>query len=368
MKTVLLLTDLFGATGGIQTFNRSLVKAIDEISSKNGSHCSVLVLNDVDNDIDCAPYFDRKRTRYQAFNRSKSKFLAAAVKEAGTATTVVLGHINFAPMTFGLRARNSRLNILLTIFGIDAWGKLTRLQMAGLKNVQRIISISKSTRDKMTAVNSVNGTPIEILPCTLDPLYDHEIALQSRSELALPDGPMILSTSRLDARERYKRIEDVIHALPQIAQKVSDAFYVVVGDGTDRQRLEALASELGVGDRVHFAGRVQDARLASLYNTSDLFILPSTGEGFGIVFLEAMFYGKCCVGARAGATPEVIEDGVTGMLVDPDKPEELVESVVSLLSSASKRKQMGEAGRARLAAEFSGAMFTKRLQSILSAR
>ena len=365
MNTLLLLTDLFGATGGIQTFNRSLVRAVDQISSENGGQCAVLVLNDSNRGNNAHEYFNDQRTRYQAFNRSKSKFLAGAIKEAANASIVILGHVNFAPMTFGLRARNSRLHILLTIFGVDVWGKLTRLQLAGLRNVQRIISISKSTRDRMTAVNNVNGTPIDILPCTLEPRYGQHASLQSRKDLGLPDGRMILSTSRLDTRERYKNIEHVIRAMPSISQRIEDAFYVVAGDGTDRGRLEALAKELGVQSRVRFTGQVQDDQLASLYHTSDLFVLPSTGEGFGIVFLEAMFYAKCCVGARAGATPEVIADGETGVLVDLEQPDELAGAISSLLADEERRKRMGAAGQQRLAAEFSQAIFAKRLESIL---
>jgi phosphatidylinositol alpha-1,6-mannosyltransferase len=156
--------------------------------------------------------------------------------------------------------------------------------------------------------------------------------------------------------------------MPSISQRIDDAFYVVAGDGTDRGRLEALAKELGVESRVRFTGQVQDDQLASLYHTSDLFVLPSTGEGFGIVFLEAMFYAKCCIGARAGATPEVIEDGETGVLVDLEQPDGLADAISSLLGDEERRKRMGAAGQQRLAAEFSQAIFAERLQSILVAK
>jgi glycosyltransferase involved in cell wall biosynthesis len=288
------------------------------------------------------------------------------MSEASNASTVIVGHVNFTPMIFGLLARNSRLQVLLTIFGIDVWSKLSKFQRMGLSKVDRILSISKSTRDKMAAANNLNGTPVNILPCTIEPFYGQNVALISREGLCLPEGKMMLSTSRLDASEQYKRIEDVIAAMPAVLERVPDAFYVIVGDGTDRKRLEDLSEQAGVKERVFFPGYVQDEPLCSYYNACDIFVLPSTREGFGIVFLEAMYYGKPCVGARAGATPEVIEDGVTGLLSDPENPKQLADAITRILQDEQLKVSMGDASRERLNQQFSFPLFAQRLESALT--
>lgn len=367
MKILVLLTDLFDAIGGIQTFNRALVKALDQIGVERGWAISVLVLNDKGRTADSANYCTPGRTAYRGFSGSKPWFLKAAMSEACDASTVIVGHVNFAPMVLGLLARNSHLQILLTIFGIDVWSKLSKLQRMGLSKVDRILSISKSTRDRMAAVNDLNGTPVDILPCTLQPFYGLQVQLKSREELGLPAGKMILSTSRLEAGDWYKGIEEVIAAMPAVLTNVPDAFYVVVGDGADRARLEKLAAEQGIRDNVYFTGRVEDQLLCSYYQSCEVFVLPSTREGFGIVFLEAMYYGKPCVGARAGATPEVIEDGVTGLLTDPKDFELLARILTRLLLDEKLMTSMGSFGLDRLRNEFSFERFRGKLENYVCA-
>jgi len=106
--------------------------------------------------------------------------------------------------------------------------------------------------------------------------------------------------------------------------------------------------------------------LPSYYESCDLFVLPSTKEGFGIVFLEAMYHSKACIGARAGGVPEVIRDGDTGILVDPSKlATEVPEAILRLLNDPALCKTMGERGRKELESNFSFSRFRDRLEQVL---
>src|SRR5690606_18991980 len=117
----------------------------------------------------------------------------------------------------------------------------------------------------------------------------------------LKDGQaVIVSVGRLDRRERYKGQDRVIAALPELAAAGLDPLYLVAGSGDDQPRLEALAAAGGVAHRTRFLGKVPAADLPDLYRAADVFALPSTGEGFGIVFLEAMACGAPAVGLAAG--------------------------------------------------------------------
>jgi glycosyltransferase involved in cell wall biosynthesis len=118
-------------------------------------------------------------------------------------------------------------------------------------------------------------------------------------------------------------------------------------------------------DKVIFTGWVSDNLLPSYYQACDVFALPSLKEGFGIVFLEAMYYAKPCIGARAGGIPEVIEDGKTGFLAEPGDANALADSLSNLLRNATLRREMGRVGQERFEREFSFRKFHERLDNVV---
>ena len=123
----------------------------------------------------------------------------------------------------------------------------------------------------------------------------------------------------------------MIAALPRVLQASPDSFLVLVGDGEDRPRLEQLAHELGVSERTRFLHGLTQDELFACYANCDVFALPSRGEGFGFVFLEAMAHGKPVIGGAHGGALDVIEDGVTGWLVPHGDIERLSLALESLL-------------------------------------
>jgi phosphatidylinositol alpha-1,6-mannosyltransferase len=139
----------------------------------------------------------------------------------------------------------------------------------------------------------------------------------------------------------------------------------IVGGGDGRRELEALAHSLGVERAVKFTGEVADAELSALYATSDLFAMPSRGEGFGLVFAEAMASGLPCIASRFDAGSEVVADGETGLLVDPGNPDELLQAITRFLGDQDLRAKMGQAGRRRASQFFSLASFNQRIEKWL---
>jgi glycosyltransferase involved in cell wall biosynthesis len=165
----------------------------------------------------------------------------------------------------------------------------------------------------------------------------------------------------LSPDDSYKNLDYVIRAMPDVQRRVPDAHLVIVGHGSDRRRLEAVARDAGAADIVHFAGFVAAERLPSFYQHCDVFVLPSVGEGFGIVFLEAMFFAKPCLGARATAVPEVIEHGVSGWLCDPTELDRLHAPIADLLLDSELSTRLGAAGQRRLVEHFSFDAFRARV-------
>ena len=176
----------------------------------------------------------------------------------------------------------------------------------------------------------------------------------------------LLSVCRLDRNEQYKGVDQVIEALPAVSLQVPDVQYFVVGGGTDIERHKQLAVEVGVADRVHFLGFVDDLTLRACYQTCDIFVMPSGGEGFGFVFLEAMQNGKPVVAANSGGAPEVVQDSVTGALVEYGDVAQLAETLVRLCLDPSSRARMGQAGYERLHQHFNFPRFKQTLIDILS--
>jgi glycosyltransferase involved in cell wall biosynthesis len=165
----------------------------------------------------------------------------------------------------------------------------------------------------------------------------------------------------MDPRERYKGHDELLAALADLPA----ARLVVAGDGDDRGRLEARARSLGLEDRAAFTGFVSEATLAALYSRCAAFVMPSRGEGFGLVYLEAMRAGKPVVAARGSAAEEIVVDGVTGLLVDPEDRAALAGAVAALLDDPEKAERMGMAGRERYRDEFGWERFYSRMEGLL---
>ena len=365
---LVLLSDLLDAVGGIQTFNRSLVKALDSIAAERRWRVELLVLNDRRRDHYESRYFNPEQVSCRAFRRGTAGFALAAVHAARRATTAIIGHVNFCPVLPLMKVAAPGLHSALVVHGIEVWKPLPWLQRWGVRHLDEVLTVSDFTRDEMRLHNDVNGLAFTTFPDTLDPFYSAPDVSGARTRLGLPAGPMLLSVSRLHRSEFYKRIDLVIEAMPAVLKQVPHAFLVVVGEGSDLERLRRLAAQLGIDDRVRFAGRVSEDELPLYYEACDVFVLPSLKEGFGIVFLEAMQYAKPCIGARAAAVPEVILDGETGLLAAPGDPRSLERAIVTLLADEGERRRMGEAGLLRLQDHFAFAMFRARLEEVLCRR
>ena len=122
---------------------------------------------------------------------------------------------------------------------------------------------------------------------------------------------MLLTVSRLAASERYKGHDRVISVLPRVLERSPDVAYLVVGDGDDRQRLEEMAQKAGVAHAMRFAGHVPHQELPDYFRLADVFVMPSTGEGFGIVFLEAAASGLPVIGGNRDGSVDALAEAIS---------------------------------------------------------
>jgi phosphatidyl-myo-inositol dimannoside synthase len=231
-----------------------------------------------------------------------------------------------------------------------------------------VIAPSRDTAQHLISDQKIRTERVRRLPWGLDPEF--EVRLQAPvpppRPAAFPDrARIILTVGRWDPAERYKGADTLISSLPRVLQAVPDAVLVLAGDGDDRLRLEHLASETGVADHVHFLFGLTQEELFACYAHCDVFALPSRGEGFGLVFLEAMACAKPVIGGAHGGTPDVIEDGVSGVLVLHGDVAILSTALVSLMADPVRAREMGMRGCERVQSDYTFERFQSGLGDVM---
>ncbi len=196
---------------------------------------------------------------------------------------------------------------------------------------------------RITVVN--NGT---------DPtLFAPRDAATLRDRLGLNGKMVLLTVCRLVPR---KGVDTTLQTLPALVREVPNLMYVVVGDGPDLARLEALALSLGIAPHVRFLPGVDYADIVQYYNAADVVTMPCRGEppeveGFGIVFLEANACEKPVVGTYSGGIPDAVRHEETGLLVEPGDVEGLTAGILRLLTDTDFARRLGRQGRERVVKE-----------------
>src|SRR5262249_12747479 len=147
---------------------------------------------------------------------------------------------------------------------------------------------------------------------------------------------VLLTVGRLSSLERCKGFDEVIELMPRLLVRYPDIRYLIVGDGDDRSRLEAKAQSLAPG-KVVFAGHALESEKVAHYNLADAYVMPSRGEGFGIVLIEAAACGVPIVGSHVDGSREALLDGKIGRLVNPLNPNELFNAISAALEERSER-------------------------------
>jgi phosphatidylinositol alpha-1,6-mannosyltransferase len=170
---------------------------------------------------------------------------------------------------------------------------------------------------------------------------------------------------RIDASESYKGHRELIEAWPRVRKQVGDAQLLIAGDGTGRAALEQLARRSAPDSGIEFLGFVPDHEVHGLFRRSDVFAMPSRGEGFGLAYIEAMRFGLPVIASIHDAAPEINLHGVTGLNVDLADASALPTALIQLLAEPQLARSYGEAGQARWAAHFRFACFRERFSAAL---
>lgn len=216
------------------------------------------------------------------------------------------------------------------------------------RNIRRspcVITTSRYAAGRIAGYYGVTPGRIRQVPELIDLEAWRPELSESAVGPAAGNEPALLAVAHLYPR---KSIADLLRALALLPPRWRYVRLHIVGVGPEWARLQALTDQLRLRARVTFLGHVSRARLAAEYRRCVLFCLPSRQEGFGIVYLEAMAAGRAIVACRAAAVPEIVDDGVTGLLTKPGDPTALAGALTELLDDPARRARLGEAGRERV--------------------
>ncbi len=354
------------APGGIQRAGRHLAFVLSEFAAAHKMEYRILSLNDTQ-ELHRMRVSDREFV-FTGAARGKARFAASAVRAARRHPKIVLAaHPNLAPIVGTMQMVAPRMKSIVCTHGVEVWEPLSRWRRNSLRKADLVLAPSRATADFVASLQGVPPGKIRVLPWALDPDFELASAAVSGSRLpeAFPSGPVVLSVGRWLATERYKGMDTLILAMPRLLLRWPTLQLVLVGSGDDHGWLEAIARESGVRLHVHFLRGLSYGELSACYAAADIFALPSRGEGFGFVYLEAMARSKPVIGGAHGGAPEVIQDGVTGYLVQHGDSVQLATSVDAILSNPDLARQMGERGRERVDREFRFPAFAKSFKKIL---
>jgi glycosyltransferase involved in cell wall biosynthesis len=279
----------------------------------------------------------------------------------GRGRLVLVGHINLLPLVYVAYLLGLTQRYILVLHGIEAWRKHHWIYRRATCHAFAVVATSKYTVREFC---HLNGIPADL--CVIIPLSSGSRP-PDEARLAPGDTLRLLTVSRLSAADAYKGIDTILHALAQALTLGMNVTLDLVGDGDDRGRLVELAGMLHIDGMVRFHGSIPDEDVARLLRTSQVFVMPSKCEGFGIVFVEAMAAGLPCIGANHGGTPEVIEHGETGFLIEHGDVDQLLFYIRQLLDTPGLYQRMSDAARRRATTTLGRDAVARQWRQLLSA-
>ncbi len=274
---------------------------------------------------------------------------------------ILVWHMALLQLVPFLRAPNARIVVFL--HGIEAWRRQNVWTRRMLPRVNLFLANSRYTYERFL---NTNPHLTKVAHCVV-PLG----ADSPTGEIIAPTHASVLMVSRLERGEDYKGHRQMLGVWTRVRaqmnlQQIPDAQLWIAGEGDLRADLEHLARAENVRDSVQFFGRVSDARKQELLRACRAFAMPSRGEGFGLVYVEAMRAGRPCLVSDADAGREVVNPPEAGLAVNPDDADALVRAVVRLLTPGDEWHNLARAAQKRYVENFTAAHFQQRFRKVLA--
>ncbi len=366
-KIVFLTLKVFAATGGIEKVCRVAGKALYERAVVNKSKLLINSMYDQQCDADENKYFPSEI--FSGFGEAKISFILSSVRAGILADTVIMSHINLLLVGWLIKLINPKVKLILFAHGIEIWGSVGFKKKHMLPCIDVFVPVSNFTAKKIMDVHHVHEDKIKVLNNCLDPFMplgkEFSDKAVVREKYGFKKEDIILFTlSRLSSKERYKGYDKVLEALVKVKQQFSNVKYLIAGsyDIEEKRYIDEMSKKLHLEDAVILSGFVPEEDLVAYFSMADIYVMPSMKEGFGIVFIEAMFYGLPVIAGNKDGSVDALRNGELGTLVDPLDVDAIEKSLLSLLYNL----ETSAPDKAVLLHHFSFTQYKRNLERILN--
>jgi len=330
-RILMLTPDAHGSLGGIAQYNVDLLNAMDALPSVASVEVHPLEVTRAMGPIPDKVIYALPR------GGGKLGYILRALRRAffGPPCDLVwCGHVNLLGPAYVL-AKLRRVPLVLAVYGIDVW-RPTPNPVANVlaHRADLVVSISEVTLKRFRSWSPIPDDRTAILPNAIT-LADYAMGPRSDDlveKFSLAGRRVLMTFGRLVGRARAKGFDEVLDLMPRLIQRHLDLVYLIAGTGPDAERLEQRARALGLADHVRFTGFVPDDRKADYFRLADVYVMPSRGEGFGFVILEAMACGIPVIASTVDGGFEAVLEGRLGRAVDPDDGDALEAAIVAALA------------------------------------
>ncbi|HEY9339926.1 MAG TPA: asparagine synthase (glutamine-hydrolyzing) [Hanamia sp.] len=334
-KILFLTLRIFSSTGGIEKVSKVAGKALYDLGRESGDEVSICSMYDKQKDMD-EKYFPAEA--FTGFGINKLRFMTACVRNGVKNDIVILSHANLLLVGFFIKLFSPKTQLILIAHGIEVWEPFTGIRKRMLLRCDKILAVSQYTEEVLIQLNKVSREKLQVLNNCLDPFLEEPVekekdtALLAKYHISSADR-VLMTLTRLAARERYKGYDMVIESLHKLKASFPGLKYLIVGkyDEREKERLDKMISAHRLESQVIFAGFVPDEALADHFNLADIYIMPSEKEGFGIVFIEAMYYNKPVIAGNRDGSVDALLNGQLGLLVNPVNEEEITSAITKMI-------------------------------------
>ncbi|MDB9315089.1 glycosyltransferase [Spirulina sp. CS-785/01] len=327
----LLFSNIFGFKGGIQVYSLHLLNTLQHFYPE--AHYEIFLKYD-------RHAVQTPQTHYHCLGK-KPRWLQSLLLALypllraifHRPTLLITTHLNYGIAGYLLK-RLLGVPYWVVVHGLEGWDLTHPLRVKALEQADRVIAVSDYTKSRLLQEQNLNPQQVTVLPNTFD---HHSFKPAPKPQYLLnrynltPDQPILLTVTRLGRSATYKGYDQILHALVTLRKQIPNLHYLLVGKGDDTPRIQALIEQLHLQDCVTLTGFVPDEELCNYYNLCDVFALPSKGEGFGIVYLEALACGKPILAGNQDGSVDPLLHGKLGCLVHPDDLNSITHNLQQLL-------------------------------------
>lgn len=328
--TNFIYLNAFNGMGGIEKFNRALIESLLYCDTK----CSFYSFYDQN--------LPKKFTKSYDFQYFPNKFFGVfkSFLAINKADITIIGHLNLSVLGVLSKFLLPKKKIIFIVHGIEIWQQVSFVKKLAVQSADYLLAVSEYSKQKLVEIYGIHPDKVIIFPNTLaadfqaPQQFDKPNYLLERYDLAA-NQKILFTLARLSFSEQYKGYDTVIATLPDLLAKHPDIHYVIAGkyDTQELERLRELSVLYNVEKYVTFTGFVADTEVQDHYLLADIFVMPSKGEGFGIVFIEAMACGVPVLAGNQDGSVDALLKGKVGSLVNPDDKTAIVMAIQELFTT-----------------------------------